>query len=248
MLRCSHVWMWYVGGSVGACIAAYAALISLAPCGALFELVPHPVIVTAFETELRAVQAEFMDVRTCAREGVERYYAGMLDDGSWTVFYMSGIGPERSGTATAELLEHLDVSFLVFSGIAGAVDPALKTTETIVPVRWAYVHTDALEEVHPTLLARLRSVVGVRVVPLGATSDRFVDDVSFVPSGASIVDMETYAIAQAARVHDVPFIAVRSISDHVGAGSGVDDFDGAARASARVVVPFVRAMHHTPLE
>jgi len=239
--------MWYTGGSVGACIAAYAALISLAPCGALFELMPHPIIVTAFETELRAVQAEFTDVRTCAK-GDETYYTGMLEDGSWVVFYMSGIGPERAGTVTAQTLKRLHASFLVLSGIAGAVDQTLDIMETVVPVRWAYVHTDTQEEVHPVLLARIRAVPGVRVVPLGFTSDRFVNDPSTVPSGASIVDMETYAIAQAARVHGVPFIAFRSVSDQVGVGSGADDFDGAARTSARAAVSFLHLIVRAPLE
>lgn len=239
--------MWYVGGSLGACIVAYATLISLAPCGALFELVPHPVIVTAFETELRAVHMEFSDVRTCVREGDETYHVGILDNGLWVVFYMSGIGPERAGTVTAWILERLNASFLVLSGTAGAIDPTLNLTETVVPVRWGYVRTDSVEEVHPILLARMRSIAGVRVVPLGVTADQFVNDPRVMFSGVSIVDMETHAIAQAARVHQVPFIAVRSISDHVGAEGDTNNFDGAARASARTAISFVRVMADTPL-
>ena len=79
----------------------------------------------------------------------------------------------------------------------------------------------------------------------------FVDNAAFreytfATFGARVLDMESAAVAHVAWANDVPFIAVRSLSDLAGGGPGKNEigvfFGLAAGNAAAVVRALLRAM------
>jgi len=85
----------------------------------------------------------------------------------------------------------------------------------------------------------------------GASGPVFVDNAAFrqyahVTFGARVLDMESAAVAQAAYVNGVPFIAFRSLSDLAGGDPAGNQFPVfvrlAADNSATVVRAFVKAL------
>jgi adenosylhomocysteine nucleosidase len=84
----------------------------------------------------------------------------------------------------------------------------------------------------------------------GVSNSFFVDDPEYrewlwTEFEANAVDMETAAVAHAARDSDIPYIAFRSLSDLAGGGPGANEVDTffqlAADNAAAVVVAFLEA-------
>ncbi|HEX2554480.1 MAG TPA: 5'-methylthioadenosine/S-adenosylhomocysteine nucleosidase [Microvirga sp.] len=99
----------------------------------------------------------------------------------------------------------------------------------------------------PCLQNAPRLVVGGN----GVSGSAFVDNAAFRDYThrtfqATVLDMETAAIAMVAHANGRPFIAFRSLSDLAGGGPGENEMktflDLAADNSARVVVAFLRAL------
>lgn len=87
----------------------------------------------------------------------------------------------------------------------------------------------------------------------GVSGPTFVDNAQYrawvsTTFDADALDMETAAIAQVAYVHDVPFIAFRSLSDLAGGEEGPNQaqvfYQLAANNSAAVVLAFLEGLAH----
>ena len=85
----------------------------------------------------------------------------------------------------------------------------------------------------------------------GVSGGAFIDnaafrDYTFKTFGARVLDMESAAVAHVAYANNVPFLAVRSLSDLAGGGEGenqIEVFFGlAAGNSAAVVKALLRGM------
>jgi len=100
-----------------------------------------PVIVmSAFPPELTNLKAA-TDLRdSCMVEG-RRCYLGDLG-GLDVILVLSGIGIERSAATTRALLDSFEVSAIVFSGIAGGVNPNLNIGDVTIPGRWGHADGD----------------------------------------------------------------------------------------------------------
>ena len=90
----------------------------------------------------------------------------------------------------------------------------------------------------------LRHAPRIVVGGAGVSGGAFVDNAefreyTFATFGARVLDMESAAVAHVAYANDVPFIAVRSLSDLAGGGEGenqMEVFLGLAAGNAAAVV------------
>lgn len=270
-------------------------------------------IICAFEPERAALVKRIKGAATRHLDGME-FVTGRL--GSQPVVLMtSGVSMVNAAMNTQLAIDHFRISRIVFSGIAGGLDPALGIGDVAVPERWSEAlevvmardtpegfrvppWMDGLEQlpsygmmtpravhvgsrhrppeflhdfsVDVELLALARRSVAdlplrrcasaehcldrqphVSIGGAGVSGPAFIDNAGYRDYlahtwHASVVDMESAAVAQVAYHNEVPFLIFRSVSDLAG-GDGQPNqmavfMDLAAENSAAVVEAFVRAL------
>ena len=121
-----------VRGAAAALLAAAAA----APGAAHKQLdrAPRTAVVSAFAPELALLRSELRAAETHSVNGVE-FAAGTLQ-GREVVLFLSGISVVNAAMTAQLALNHFNVERIVFSGIAGGVDPALRIGDVVVADRW----------------------------------------------------------------------------------------------------------------
>lgn len=268
-------------------------------------------VVSAFEPEWQSLKGDLSDAETVRINGVD-FVTGKLA-GKDVVLFLSGVSMVNAAMTTQLALDRFGIEAIVFSGIAGGVDPALDIGDVVVADRWAQylesvfarkngddwtlplfadratpnhgmifpqpvevrsgrsekaedmlwfeadgrllkVARQVAEKVElercaeETCLTRAPKVV---VGGSGVSGPVFVDNAEFrqyvaEAFDASVLDMESAAVAHVAYANAVPFIAFRSLSDLAGGGEGENEmatfFALASENSARVVKAFVAAM------
>ncbi|RAI00318.1 phosphorylase [Acuticoccus sediminis] len=262
---------------------------------------------SAFAPEWGVLQ-EMIEDRTDAVENGVRFVTGTID-GTPVVLLLSGVGMVNAAMSAQMVLDRYTVDTIVFSGIAGGVDPSLTLGEVVVPDRWAsyfnvliarkttdgysipsfmhaeypnygmlypqpeLVRSDGHEEpehrfwfeVDEGLLTRatrasvkvaLESCTGAgvclseapRVVVggNGVSGSAFVDNAEFRKYvfdtfDASVVDMESAAVAQVAATNGVKFIAFRSLSDLAGGSEAENEMETFMAIAAENSAGMVRA-------
>lgn len=274
---------------------------------------PRVAVISAFPAELALLETKVADAHKQSINGVE-FTTGTLE-GKPVVLFLSGISMVNAAMNAQLALDRFRVSHIVFTGIAGGVNPQLQIGDVVVAQRWAeYLEALFAREVapgwfqppshqtdvklpnfgmihprpvgvrsagHPQEEKKLwfdadpqlmaiarRAAPGVtldrcdvqkhclerqpRVVVggQGVSGQAFVDNAAFREYtfgtfDASVLDMETAAVAHVAYANGVPFIAFRSLSDLAGGGEGENQiktfFKLAADNSARVLLAFFAA-------
>lgn len=113
-----------------------------------FDPSPRIAIISAFEPELTTLLANVKQKKTYRANGVE-FTTGTLR-GKRVVLFLSGISMVNASMNTQLALERFRVTHIVFSGIAGGVNPALNIGDVVVAERWGqYLETLAAREVAP---------------------------------------------------------------------------------------------------
>jgi adenosylhomocysteine nucleosidase len=105
-----------------------------ADAGARLDAVPRIAIVSAFEPELVLLRERLAQPVVHRVHGVE-FTTGLLQ-GRPVVLFLSGISMTNAAMNTQRALDRFAVTHLVFSGIAGGVDPALHIGDVAVPAQW----------------------------------------------------------------------------------------------------------------
>ncbi|MFM2043606.1 MAG: hypothetical protein RLY86_2182 [Pseudomonadota bacterium] len=114
---------------------AVAVLLILLLSGpALADGVRRIAVMSAFEPELVTLLAATTDQRETVVNGT-RFTTGMLE-GRPVVLVLSGISVVNAAMTTQMLLDRFTVQAIVFSGIAGGIDPGLHVGDVTVPARW----------------------------------------------------------------------------------------------------------------
>jgi adenosylhomocysteine nucleosidase len=122
-------------GTPSAPIAASApASSTTADTGERLDRVPRIAVVSAFEPELVLLRARLADPVGHRVHGVE-FTTGTLQ-GQPVVLFLSGISMTNAAMNAQRALDRFTVTHLVFSGIAGGVDPALHIGDVAVPAQW----------------------------------------------------------------------------------------------------------------
>jgi len=93
-------------------------------------------IIGAFETEVELLRNKIENKKESIIEGIH-FYEGILN-GKQIVLIRAGIGKVNAAIATSLLLEHFHPKAILFSGIAGAMNPALSPGDIVVAKQIAY--------------------------------------------------------------------------------------------------------------
>jgi nucleoside phosphorylase len=148
------------------------------------------------------------------------------------VFLKTGIGPKRSAASLEQALKAIQPSLILMIGYAGALDPNLKLGDLVAVEKaiafsldknnpsWDHILFEgAFELSHSQSLAKSANSFGLRAYAGdGLTSAYVLGDPThkrllYERFHASIVDMETAALARVAASRNVPFSCVRAVSD-----------------------------------
>jgi len=155
-------------------------------------------------------------------------------DGVPVVAVVCGIGKVNAAIAVQGMIEYFSPDCIIMSGTAGGMDNALKICDVVVCTAALYHDAEAgyLSESYPFILdgilhmdkklveiaKRSADKLGQKVCfGLTVSGDKFIDIngrgeivSAFNPL---CVDCETAAAAHVCHIYDVPFLAVRSVSD-----------------------------------
>ena len=95
---------------------------------------PRTVVMTAFEPEFAALQGAVGDPHPYSVNGMT-FVTGRLE-GKPVLLMKSGVSEVNAAMTTQLVLDRFAVRRIVFSGIAGGVDPALSIGDVVVPEDW----------------------------------------------------------------------------------------------------------------
>jgi len=179
-----------------------------------------------------------------------------------------GVGKVKAAACTQFLIDHFSVEALLCTGVAGAINPELRTGDVVISER-ALEHD--FDPGDPKLLKRFRRrwlVADAELVKLALKAakelgppDRcrpgriLTGDQAIVSREkrqwlwktfrADCVDMETAAVAQVCRLNGVPWAAVRAITD-LAEENGITEFRenlaDCSGAAAKVVERLAQAL------
>lgn len=95
---------------------------------------PRLAIMSAFEPELSRLRSKTSITNTYVING-RTYYVGELA-GKDVVLVLSGVSMVNAAMTAQTVLDHFVVNGIVFSGIAGGVNPNLDIGDVVVPAQW----------------------------------------------------------------------------------------------------------------
>ena len=121
-----------LGGLAGGC-ASVPVHRSFEPVPG-FDTTPRLAIISAFEPELQKLKKATQVTEVRVHNG-RTYYLGRLE-GQDVVLLLSGFSMVNAAMNTQSLLDHYAVREIVFSGIAGGVNPGLHVGDVTVPAAW----------------------------------------------------------------------------------------------------------------
>jgi adenosylhomocysteine nucleosidase len=133
--------------------AGLALAVSLAGCATTpadgrLDPATRIAVISAFQPELTLLLARTQDARKHTVNGVE-FTTGTLQ-GKPVVLFLSGISMTNAAMTTQLALDRFRVSHVVYSGIAGGVNPALHIGDVNVPQQWGqYLEVLAARETAP---------------------------------------------------------------------------------------------------
>ncbi|MDM0085989.1 MULTISPECIES: 5'-methylthioadenosine/S-adenosylhomocysteine nucleosidase [unclassified Variovorax] len=95
---------------------------------------PRIAVISAFQPELTLLLSRLQKPVTHSVHGVD-FTTGTLE-GKPVVLFLSGISMTNATMNTQRVLDRFRVTHIVFSGIAGGVNPALHVGDVTVPAQW----------------------------------------------------------------------------------------------------------------
>ena len=292
-------------------VAGFAVLLLLgalplrASASDLLDPRPRIAVVSAFEPEWMVLKAHLTESIEHKING-RSFVTGKLA-GKDVVLFLSGVSMVNAAMNTQLALDRFSITSVLFSGIAGGVDPALHIGDVVIADQWGqYLEAvfaretsegfaippwmakgdfagygmmmprsvgvtrkdgaaenrfwfpsdpglldaarkaaakvdlaDCVEE-NKCLTRKPRIVIGGN----GVSGQAFVDNAKFrqyvlATFQATVLDMESAAVAHVTFSNGVPFLAVRSLSDLAGGGDGANEmvtFLGLASKNSAAVV------------
>ncbi|MCQ0969272.1 5'-methylthioadenosine/S-adenosylhomocysteine nucleosidase (plasmid) [Paracoccus sp. TK19116] len=95
---------------------------------------PRIAVMSAFEPEWISLQADLEGAESQVINGTE-FITGKLS-GQDVVLFLSGVSMVNAAMTTQLALDRFDIEAIVFSGIAGGVDPSLNIGDVVVAEEW----------------------------------------------------------------------------------------------------------------
>jgi len=162
---------------------------------------PRIAIVAALEREVRPLVKKWK-VQDWEHEG-RRFRFFQKDE---TVLVCGGVGAAAARRAAEAVIAHFHPGLIYSVGFAGALDPALKIANLLRPGRVINAGDGSSTDVE--------GGIGV-LVSFGSVASPEQKATLRDSFGAQAVDMESAAVARAAEAREVPFSAVKVVSDEV---------------------------------
>jgi len=125
-----------------------------------------------------------------------------------------GVGIKKARNCTNTLIKKYKPGIIISAGFAGALNPKLGLGDIVIP-NWSL----SLKNKEKIQIDNKLPYIAYKYINGGVLTENSFINVKekkldlFVQSGADIVDMETWAIADTARNLDTRIISVRSVSD-----------------------------------
>lgn len=182
-----------------------------------------------------------------------KFHEGQIN-GLEVIVLFSGVCKVNAAVASQILIDVFGADIIINSGTAGGIAPDLEIFDTVISTEVCHhdVAPDILTEFHPWMksvffasnpeLINLSKSAVDKIEPPGKVVwGRMVTGESFITDEGRqkiceeyaplTVDMETASIAHVCYVNNIPFIAIRCVTD-TSKHSGIDNFDAnCAKAS-----------------
>jgi len=177
--------------------------------------------------------------------GKNRFYIGKLAKKPVVMGY-SKIGKVFSAITATTLILKYEISKLLFSGVAGAIDPSLQIGDLVLATATCQHDVDLTPFGHPhgfvpegavcfytdnslnSIAKRVATRLGLELKEgIIATGDQFIADNSrkkWIEEqfGAIALEMEGGAVGKVCWSFNIPYLILRAISDGAGEGAEVD--------------------------
>jgi adenosylhomocysteine nucleosidase len=187
--------------------------------------------------------------------------------GQRVVAGISGFGKVASSSTVTSMIDRYRTSAVIFTGVAGGVDPIVRRGDVVVADSLVQHDFDA-SPIFPRYVIPSLGVSRIVCDPdlaasaaaaaratghtvhrgLIASGDRFIDDPAEVGQlridlpGLLAVEMEGAAVAQVCADRDVPFVVVRAISDSANEDAAGDFTEFVREVSAPMLANIVETM------
>lgn len=216
-------------------------------------------IICAGDSEIEPFLPHLQNCRT-SEKAMLKIYEGIIN-GVSVVALFSGVCKVNAAIATQILIDTYCVNAIINAGTAGGMDKKVNIFDTIISTQAAYhdVHDNILTEFHPwmpsiyfnsdsLLLDLSRKSIQYKKTDYAVyfgkmvTGEKFIEDniresinTKYAPLS---VDMETASIAHVCYVNNIPFIAIRTITD-TATHCGIDNFEKNCEKASEISKNFV---------
>ena len=204
-----------------------------------------------------------LDEYIITEKAMLKFYEGKIE-GIDIVTLFTGVCKVNAAIATQILIDTYGCNIIINAGTAGGMDDSLKIFDTVISNEVAYydVDDDILTEFHPWLDSiyfkadkRLLNLAKKAISNFNTnhnivfgkmvTGEKFIEDerrefinIKYEPLS---VDMETASVAHVCYVNEIPFIAIRTITD-TSSHSGIDEFEKNCDKASQISANLVKAM------
>ncbi|MDR0788744.1 MAG: 5'-methylthioadenosine/S-adenosylhomocysteine nucleosidase [Bifidobacteriaceae bacterium] len=206
----------------------------------------YKVIQTAVDREFDAVVAEFSgtDLEN-AKTNIFIEHGIRLAKFDNVIIAQSGIGKASAARCAQYLIDRYNVKYIVSAGSAGTANPDLKFFDFVIGTKYIQIDFDLtafgnkLGEIDglpqyflgdSELASAAKFILPDAILGTIGTADKFSTDSAaklerYKELGVEAEEMESAAIAQVCHIENIPFLAVRCISDKPSDAS-VDEYEG----------------------
>lgn len=214
-------------------------------------------IIGAMDEEIERYLESMSDVMEYGRAGIT-FYKGRIK-ARQIVLCKSGVGKVNASICTQILIDNFGVSHVIFTGVAGGVDPELNIGDIVISIDCSQHDIDASplgfkrgeipfattsvfkadERLIELAQKSGNDIEGVQLVTGRILSgDQFVADQGHVKRlykdfNGSCVEMEGAAVGQVCHLNQIPFVIIRSLSDKADGSAHVNFLEFTKLASSR---------------
>lgn len=222
-------------------------------------------IMGAMDEEIQLLKKEISVANVIDKAGM-KFYEGQWE-GKDVVLVQSGIGKVNAAVCAQVLIDTFQVSQIIFTGVAGALDPELKIGDIIISqdaMQHDFDVTDLGYQIGeiPRLncrffeadpgLVKLAGEAGDELQGIKVKTGRILSGDQFIACkdkagllreqlDGHCAEMEGAAVAQVCTMNGIPFIVIRAMSDRAD-GEAPDNFSSFVHQAAENSLRLIRGM------
>jgi len=205
-------------------------------------------LIGAMAEEIQRIDERMEETSASDIAGI-RFLEGIFC-GKKVVLCKSGVGKVNAAACTQILIDRFGVDAIIFTGLAGALDPTLNIGDIVIP--FADRSVFPADERLIKLAAEAGESVAEGRVLIGRvlSGDQFIADRELVRKlhtemGGACIEMEGSAVAQVCAMNGLPYVVIRSMSDKADGSAHVNFAEFTVKAadrSFRIVEQMIRRL------